>query len=144
MNEKKTVAQQAAELTPAQKKSILKYELIEGGIVLLIMIPLIVYYLGAFFALNDARDAYYDTLDDFNEISTPEQDERDTEEYYDAMIVKDRAQVKFNNAIVIFFTCAVVIYALLITIYFTVIKKKMPYYSHKLSFYLLTHLKMFK
>lgn len=144
MNEKKTVAQQAAELTPAQKKSILKYELIETGICLLVMIPLLVYYFSSFFALNNARDAYYETLDDFYEISTPEQDELDTKVYYEAMIAKDNAQMKFNNAIVIFFGAAVVCFALSIIVFFTVIKKKMPFYSFKLSFYLLTHLKMFK
>lgn len=139
MTEKKTVKQQVAELTPQQKKSIKKYEYIEGGIALLIVLPIMIYYLIAFSGLNNAREAYYDTLDSFYEISTPEQDVLDTKAYEEAKLAKDTAQEKFNTAFVVLMVVAVTGIAIILIVYFTIIKKKMPYYNIKVAFYLLTH-----
>lgn len=139
MTENKTVKQQVSELTSQQKKSIKKYEYIEGGIALIIAVPIMIYYLVAFFGLNNAREAYYETLDAFYEISTPEQDALDTKAYDDAALAMDVAQEKFNTAFVVLLVVAVTGIAIMKIVYFTVIKKKMPYYNVKVALYLLTH-----
>ena len=139
MTENKTAKQQVAELTPQQKKNIKKYEYIEGGIALIIAVPILIYYFSAFFGLNDAREAYYETLDDFYEISTVEQDLLDTKAFEEASLAKENAQQKFNTVfIVLLATCSAGI-AIMLIVYFTVIKKRMPYYNYKVAFYLLTH-----
>lgn len=139
MAENKTVKQQVAELTPQQKKNIKKYEYIEGGIALIIAVPILIYYFSAFFGLNDAREAYYETLDDFYEISTVEQDLLDTKAFEEASLAKENAQQKFNTAFIVLLATGAAGIAIMLIVYFTVIKKKMPYYNYKVAFYLLTH-----
>ena len=139
MAENKTVKQQVAELTPQQKKSIKKYEYIEGGIALIIALPILIYYFGAFFGLNDAREAYYETLDDFYEISTVEQDLLDTKAFEEASLAMEEAQQRYNTALIVLLVIDVTGIAIMLIVYFTVIKKRMPYYNYKVAFYLLTH-----
>ena len=114
MNEKLTIEQQVAQLTPEQKKNIRIYEIVSGCITFLCIIPVIVYFLIKFFALNKTH------------ILSP---------------MYEIAKSEFNFAFVLLISVFVVYFIAYAIVFFCVIKKKMPYYSMKKAAYLLTHFK---
>ena len=114
MNEKMTIEQQVAQLTPQQKKNIRIYEIVSGSITFLCAIPLLIYFFFKFYAaLNTHASSSAYLL----------------------------AKTDFQNACIIVFSVLVAYAILYAVVFFAVIKKKMPYYSMKKAAYLLTHFK---
>lgn len=114
MKEKKSVKQQVEELTPEQRSNIRKYELISGIISVVVIVPILIFFLNAFFKYKEIMNSGV------------------------SFLVKETAHKEYMSTLIAY-GVFMLVYTVILGIVLAVVKKKMPYYSFGKAVYLLTH-----